>query len=137
FALIVPPRFPGWFPPDRDLTSRDVLSLALYFYNFHIVWTERTLGEFHPFWSLAVEEHFYLVWPLVVWSCNRRRVVRWCVILWIPSFLLRVLVVQSAAWPLTAFFITPCRLDGLLAGALVALAWRDQGDWARFQRYSG
>jgi peptidoglycan/LPS O-acetylase OafA/YrhL len=38
---------------------------------------------------------------------------------------------------LTAFFITPCRLDGLLAGSWVALAWRDQEDWEQFKRFAG
>jgi len=137
FALTVLPRVPGWVPPTDNLTSLDILSLALYFYNFHVVWTERPLGEFHPLWSLAVEEHFYLLWPLVVWVCGRRQLMYVCLAGTAGAFLLRVLILRSDAWPLTAFFITPCRLDGLLAGSLVALAWRDPTDRARLQRHSG
>jgi peptidoglycan/LPS O-acetylase OafA/YrhL len=48
-----------------------------------------------------------------------------------------VIVVLSGAWPPSAFFATPCRLDGLLAGSLVALARRDQADWAQLQRCAG
>jgi peptidoglycan/LPS O-acetylase OafA/YrhL len=44
---------------------------------------------------------------------------------------------MSGAWPLSVFFLTPCRLDGLLAGSFVALAWLDPTDWARLQQYAG
>ena len=27
------------------------------------------------FWSLGVEEHFYLVWPLIVYLCSRRQLI--------------------------------------------------------------
>ncbi len=36
---------------------------------------------------------------------------------------------------MAAFFITPCRVDGLLAGSFLALAWRNESDWAVVRRY--
>ena len=48
-----------------------------------------------------------------------------------------MIVVLSGVWPLTAFFITPCRVDGLLAGSLVALAWRDEADWTLLKLWAG
>jgi peptidoglycan/LPS O-acetylase OafA/YrhL len=82
---------------------------------------------------LAVEEHFYLVWPLIVWSVSRRALVRICAIGAAISFGIRIDVVLSGAWIQVAYLITPCRLDGLLAGAVVAVAWRDTATWVRLR----
>ena len=110
--------------------------MGLYLYNFRVVFTER-MTDFIHLWSLAVEEHFYLLWPLAVWALRRRTLMKLCLALAVVSLLLRVIVVLSGAWPMTAYFGTPCRLDGLLAGSFVALAWRDPADWARLQWYAG
>jgi peptidoglycan/LPS O-acetylase OafA/YrhL len=137
FGIFVVPRLP--FPGcERLAVSRaDATSLALYVYNFRVAFTEHPASYFHAFWSLAIEEHFYLLWPLAVWALNRRPLVRLCLVLAGASFLARSLVVLSGAWVETGFFLTPCRLEGLLAGALVALAWRDPADRARVRRWAG
>src|SRR6185295_16426951 len=47
----------------------------LWFYGANVLQSLRgewCLGGFNHFWSLAVEEHFYLVWPLVIYCCSRR-----------------------------------------------------------------
>jgi hypothetical protein len=59
-----------------------------------------------------------------------------CFVLSATSLLLRVIVLLSGAWPLSAFFLTPCRLEGLIAGLFVALVWLDPVDWARLQWYA-
>lgn len=82
------------------------------------------------FWSLAVEEQFYLIWPLALilvglWirrrSSARPRLVMLVGLLAIviPSFLWSVLGTQAN--PQAAFFITPTRLWELGLGALVAV----------------
>jgi peptidoglycan/LPS O-acetylase OafA/YrhL len=118
--------------------SRDgALSLGLFFYNFWLVFTHQFIDCLHAFWSLAVEEHFYLFWPLAVFAFHRRALMRLCLAGAVLSLLLRVALILGGTWPLSAFFLTPCHLDGLLAGSCVALAWRDPTDWARVQRWSG
>jgi peptidoglycan/LPS O-acetylase OafA/YrhL len=122
-------------PADLPWISGDALvSLASYTYNFRVALTGRSLGGLHHFWSLAIEEHFYLLWPLAVGALGRRALMRFCLAVAAASFLLRVIVVLSGARPISAFFLTPCRLDGLLAGSWVALAWRDPADRARLRR---
>jgi peptidoglycan/LPS O-acetylase OafA/YrhL len=82
------------------------------------------------FWSLAVEEQFYLVWPLLIIAVLlvarllRTRSVR--PILWlglalvaVPSFAWSI--VQSAASPDRAFFVSTTRMWELAVGAGVAL----------------
>jgi peptidoglycan/LPS O-acetylase OafA/YrhL len=117
----------------------DLVWLVSYTYNFGVVFTGRNIGGLLHYWSLAVEEHFYLLWPLAVWALRRRTLMRLCLTVAAVSSLLRVIVVLSGAWPGSAavVVITPCRLDGLLAGSFVALAWRDPSDWAGLQRYVG
>lgn len=70
-------------------------------------------------WSLAVEEHFYLLLPLLLFL-PRRTVPFTCGGLALFSFLWRV-AVGAVSGPEAAFFSTPCRIEGPLVGVL--LAW--------------
>jgi peptidoglycan/LPS O-acetylase OafA/YrhL len=81
-------------------------------------------------WSLAVEEQFYLFWPVVLWVVAARsageRTIRWA---------LRLAVVGTlGSWALAAlgaaaassravYFSTPTRVGGLLAGAALGVVW--------------
>jgi len=118
------------------LSPESLVSLASYTYNFHVALIGHG-DNFHHFWSLAVEEHFYLLWPLAVWALGRRSLMRLCLAGAAASFLLRVILILGGTRPIAVFLITPCRLDDLLAGAWVALAWRDQADWMPLRRHAG
>ena len=121
----------------HDISPADARSLYLYYYNFYLPLTGRMLYDFHHFWSLAIEEHFYLVWPLVIYALNRRSLMRTCLGMAVGSFFLRVIVIVWGTQPISAFFLTPLRLDGLLIGSWVALARRDRDDWFQLRRYAG
>ncbi len=86
------------------------------------------------FWSLAVEEHFYLVWPFLVMSVSRRRL-RY-VLFGIAVLALAVRAVLVAThYPV--YYFTLCRIDALAAGGLLALIARQgnalpsAGTWIR------
>src|SRR5262245_35087776 len=55
--------------------------LWTYTTNFYVAYTSswRSLTYVTHFWSLASEEHFYLVWPLVVFALRRKALERVCV----------------------------------------------------------
>ena len=81
------------------------------------------------FWSLCVEEQFYLFWPWIIfWVRSRRSLIWLCsaVVIFVP--LLRVLVQNTAPdWMLQMTLLytaTPFQLDALLLGGLVALLLR-------------
>ncbi|MDJ0869885.1 MAG: acyltransferase [Myxococcota bacterium] len=83
-------------------------------------------GRFHHFflsltWSLAIEEHFYLIWPLVVWRCSRRALGWACGIAFFGALAVRCVVVWSGGHPLVTYTLTPCRIDTLATGAAIAL----------------
>lgn len=102
----------------------DLLSLVFYYYNFRVAWTELPQELCHIFWSLCIEEHFYLVWPFCVLYLRRESLEKICLLGVAFSLLVRVYVVSADYWLSVAYFITPCRLDGLLMGSFLALTMR-------------
>lgn len=80
------------------------------------------------FWSLAIEEQFYLVWPFLVLTLSRRRLMGLCSGLVGFAFLLRV-ALYALQLPDAAYTWTFARVDSLAIGALLALAARDPEDW--------
>lgn len=116
------------------LAASEVSSVLLYMNNFWYAATGTAVPHLGHFWSLAVEEHFYLLWPLAVRLLIRRRLMQLCLAGTALSLLLRVVIVIGGWWPYSAYLMTPCRLDGLLLGALVALAVEEHCDHARLRQ---
>lgn len=92
------------------------------------------LESFGPnhYWSLGVEEHFYLLWPLIVFWSSPRALIRISVGVILSAIIFRTLFIYQLGWG--TFYATPCRVDGLGCGALLAclererirLTWWDQ-----------
>ncbi len=97
-------------------------------------------GGFHAspytghFWSLAVEEQFYLAWPLVVWVLPRRALAAACLALVAGAFALRWGIHRTTFNATAAYVLTPCRMDALAMGALTAVAAREPGWWPALRR---
>lgn len=73
------------------------------------------------FWSLAVEEQFYLIWPLLVYATPRKLLSRMCLSVIALSWIGKAWVAGLDVWHLTGYFFTLTRLDALVAGAWVAV----------------
>lgn len=81
------------------------------------------------FWSLCVEEQFYLFWPWLVFSVYKRRRLAWLCALSLPICLTLRLLGQHflPGWMVdneVLYRVTPFRLDALLLGGFLALALR-------------
>ncbi len=83
---------------------------------------------FNHFWSLAVEEQFYLVWPMLVFLMTRRQLQVFCVLLIVSAVSLRCFA-HDSAWGSRSITLLPCRTDSLAMGAFVALAARNAAEW--------
>ena len=83
-------------------------------------------GYLIHFWSLAVEEQFYLVWPLTVYLLTPRQLVRLSTSLIVTSLLVRIAVNVFVPYAWADFnlvqFNTVARFDTLALGALIACA---------------
>ncbi|HEX6536754.1 MAG TPA: acyltransferase [Gemmatimonadaceae bacterium] len=80
-------------------------------------------------WSLAVEEQFYLAWPLVVALSSRRALARIAIGAIVTASLLRVALVAAGVPGAAIYVLLPTRMDCLAAGALLAIAARDETRW--------
>ena len=74
-----------------------------------------------PLWSLAVEEQFYLLWPVAVLFFNRRTLLVAFTAVLIAEPVVRALASPHFATYLPIYYLTPFRLDSLAAGSLLAL----------------
>jgi peptidoglycan/LPS O-acetylase OafA/YrhL len=124
-TLVVLPRLlgPGWvlFPE----AEANQAWLWLYGANFLMgIRDEWCLGSFQHFWSLSVEEHFYLLWPLVIFLCSRRRAMQVALGVVVFSVLGRIVWIRMGGNQVAVDTFTFFRMDGLGIGAFLAL-------WAR------
>jgi peptidoglycan/LPS O-acetylase OafA/YrhL len=122
-AMFVPQ---AWLSAQNDQTG-----LAAYFglSNFTLAWNSDTYfspsAQLNPYthtWTLAVEEQFYLVFPLVyfVWLRFRQRhSLAWALLPLLALASLAFSVVQTEQSPLEAFYLLPSRFWELASGALL------------------
>jgi peptidoglycan/LPS O-acetylase OafA/YrhL len=84
-------------------------------------------------WSLAIEEQFYLVWPLLVRLASSQSLKRICIGMIVSANVLRGLLALAHANWIASYVLTPTRMDSLAVGALVAI-WRIESDRPRLRR---
>ncbi|MEP7311530.1 MAG: acyltransferase [Pseudomonadota bacterium] len=79
---------------------------------------------FTHFWSLAIEEQFYVVWPFVVAWLSGSRLLWFCAITIALACLARIAMLASGADSQAVYLLTITRMDALAFGALAAIALR-------------
>ncbi|MBD3921341.1 acetyltransferase [Paenibacillus sp. PR3] len=126
----------------------DFLSSALYFNNwwliFHNVSYFESFGPPSPIghlWSLAVEEQFYLIWPLVVILLLRlvphRSKVYFIILAGAAvSALTMAMIYMPGMDPSRVYYGTDTRAFALLIGAALAVIWPSQSLAANISRKS-
>ena len=79
-------------------------------------------------WSLAIEEQFYVAWPLIAMAgfalLPRKLFASSLVLLGLGSALLMAILFESGADPSRLYYGTDTRASGLLLGAALALTWQ-------------
>ena len=100
-----------------------VVTAALQIANFHVahVFGEQFAGAAFVYWSLSLEEQFYLLLPLLVFVSRQ----------WLP-YVLALLVVPQLFLQRETALLALVRTDALFLGVLIAL-WQRQPSYALFQ----
>ena len=116
------------FPPiTRDALGRDLFAAATYISNYLFAWWQNdyqnlnaTPSPFIHYWSLAVEEQFYLIWPIFILFLARygkKVILGGIAITTLGSLLFSIYLTQVA--PIWAFYSLPTRAWELGFGALL------------------
>lgn len=123
-----------FFPTDMQAFAKSLLAVATFSSNI-LFWRESgyfdTASELKPLlhtWSLAVEEQYYILFPLFLmaaWRFGRRRIVATLIVLFAASL-------GAAQWgaqakPSATFYLLPTRAWELLIGALAAFHLQKKG----------
>lgn len=133
FTMCLLACIPAWFllvPGELNSFGKSLVSVLTFTSNFHFF--ERsgyfdTAAELQPLlhtWSLAVEEQFYILFPLVVmalWGLQRGWLLTSLFALGLASFILAQLGVRQS--PNATFFLLHTRAWELMIGSLGAFAW--------------
>jgi peptidoglycan/LPS O-acetylase OafA/YrhL len=130
FVFAVACLFHAFGPGDRLFLHR-LPWLLTYTTNLRITWRNdwsfifngHSLGHF---WSLAVEEQFYLVWPLIVLRCSTGVFKSVCLLAIVGGFVARAFLLYGLHDVLGAIVFLPCQCDSLALGAIVAVLVRER-----------
>jgi len=89
------------------------------------------------FWSLAVEEQFYLLWPFLLFRMkNLAQARKLCLGIFVFSALFRVVLWYVAPDPLLFLGFLFTRAGELAIGAWLAMCFREPVSWIRLQRFA-
>ena len=119
-------------PSEQALARSDARWSIPYLTNWHLIAVARdywgaatSASAFNHLWSLAIEEQFYVVWPLVVWLLVRRRrgiqALGWLTAGLIAASFAAVVALYDPATVSRVYFGTDTRAGALLMGAFIAL----------------
>jgi peptidoglycan/LPS O-acetylase OafA/YrhL len=86
------------------------------------------------FWSLAVEEQFYLLWPFVVYRLSDRALLRTSFALLCLSLVSRIVLANMGVATGSLYTMTFTHLDGLAVGSCLAICSRSAAMSARLAR---
>lgn len=88
------------------------------------------------FWSLAVEEHFYFIWPLLVFWLSRRALLGTTLAIVILTPFLRWALLSAGMEPKAVFCLSITRFDALALGGGLAIVALDARQFARLLKGS-
>jgi peptidoglycan/LPS O-acetylase OafA/YrhL len=130
YAYLVALAIAHWLAGEPALFPRYALSLFTFTYNFARIGPWTPSPYFTHFWSLALEEQFYLVWPLVLFLVpkNHLRAALIACLALTPAVRMMIgayLGGRPNHTPVDAgdalYWLLPCQIDAFAAGAAIVI----------------
>ena len=130
----------------QRIAAAEVVAALFYFENYYAVYFKPIAAHFSILWSLAVEEHFYLLFPLLFIGLVRKPVLLLLTTLGFILLPLLLRIYTTSRYGIITFsedstyYLTHCRFDSILFGCLLSVVLQS-GFRQRFLRavstYSG
>ena len=118
----------------EQVRARDIASGALLFANY----LPNRCWDLNHFWSLSMEEHFYLLWPMLLFSLGTRWAQRAAGLSILAIFLWRWWVMNHFVLPgIATLTRTDVRLDAFFAPCILAIVLRAPTWRERLRRWVG
>ena len=131
-----------WMTPVELRDFSESIIAVSFFYSNVFFWLEsgyfETAAELKPLlhtWSLAVEEQYYLLFPLFImaaWRYGLRSILWMLALIGLASLLLAQW--GSVSLPVSTYYLLPTRLWELLIGSLVAIHLLDRAETSSYVR---
>jgi peptidoglycan/LPS O-acetylase OafA/YrhL len=126
--------FPAVLPLEAEQFRRAVPWLLTHTTNIYFALPStsyRNAFGIGAFWSLGIEEQFYLVWPLLVLWCAPTRLATLCFSLAGLSLAARMVALALGVPPVATYMLPMYHLDGLALGAGLAALVMHRAAWSR------
>jgi peptidoglycan/LPS O-acetylase OafA/YrhL len=132
---LVPHSFWASYPDGQELMNESVENqwwFWAYLSNFYLAHNDGVFFGMGAIWSLAIEEQYYLAWPLLVYLCSTARLRGICFVLLATGFVARIYLAGQGRHD-EIYMYTFTHLDPIVIGSLLALWVRRPGsDDARY-----
>jgi peptidoglycan/LPS O-acetylase OafA/YrhL len=115
--ILISPLLVSWM----QVPKPDYMPNIFFYNNFHTILTGQWSYPFAHFWSVCIEEHFYLFWPFAILLIPANKLLSFFSIIILISILFRAYhsIFDPNALPVI-FFHTLSRMDMLAIGAIAA-----------------
>jgi peptidoglycan/LPS O-acetylase OafA/YrhL len=100
-------------------------------------WYTGAVQGFPHYWSLALEEQFYLLWPFLVYRCSAKRLIAICGGIAVASYFFRLGMRWKDIEPDVIYISSLCRMDALALGAAIAVIAREPSWFAKLRERTG
>ncbi len=117
FLIALAPFIVNWLGDPQPEYWRTILLIN----NFQTISTQTWESPFAHFWSICIEEHFYIIWPIVIAFIPKRKLLNSILILIAVSWAYKIgtYIFMPQNW-YTLYLHTLSRMDVILMGGLLA-----------------
>lgn len=117
FLIALAPLLSYWI----DVPKPHYLSNIFFYHNFYLIDTQAWMFPFAHFWSICIEEHFYIVWPFIIAFVPKKYLLNVFLLVLFSSVFYRAYLVLSGGevW-YNCYLNTLSRIDVITIGAIGA-----------------